>query len=126
MDQKNTIVKCKAHPDCLFNYNGVCDNYVINIGADGRCDCYVETERADNFEISEIKKITLYQPGSKEPFLTLYEPQRGQQTKDSVCDYEPFLTKTICNQCRYDPHGHLCSRKNVASNGIWTCWEKKE
>ena len=41
MDQKNTIVKCKAHPNCLFNYNGVCDNYVINIGADGKCECYV-------------------------------------------------------------------------------------
>lgn len=44
MDQKNTIVKCKAHPNCLFNYNGVCDNYVINISADGKCECYVETE----------------------------------------------------------------------------------
>lgn len=44
MDQKNTIVKCKAHPNCLFNYNGVCDNYVINIGADGKCEGYIETE----------------------------------------------------------------------------------
>lgn len=44
MDQKNTIVKCKAHPDCLFNHNGVCDNYVINIGADGKCEGYLETE----------------------------------------------------------------------------------
>ena len=46
MDQKNTIVKCKAHPNCLFNYNGVCDNYVIDIGADGKCECYVETEES--------------------------------------------------------------------------------
>lgn len=45
MDQKNTIVKCKAHPNCLFNHNGVCDNYVINIGADGSCQEYVETEQ---------------------------------------------------------------------------------
>lgn len=44
MDQKNTIVKCFANPNCLFNYNGTCDNYVINIGANGKCDCYVETE----------------------------------------------------------------------------------
>lgn len=43
MDQKNTIVKCKAHPDCLFNHNGVCDNYVINISADGKCESYIET-----------------------------------------------------------------------------------
>lgn len=44
MEQKNTIIKCKAHPNCLFNYNGICDNYVINIGADGKCESYVETE----------------------------------------------------------------------------------
>lgn len=43
MDQKNTIVKCALH-NCLFNHNGVCDNYVINIGADGKCEYYVETE----------------------------------------------------------------------------------
>ena len=44
MDQKNTIVKCNRSPKCLFEYNGVCDNYVINIGADGQCECYIETE----------------------------------------------------------------------------------
>ena len=49
MDQKNTIVKCFAKPDCLFNHNGVCDNYVINIGADGSCQEYVETESSEEF-----------------------------------------------------------------------------
>ena len=44
MDQKNTIVKCKAHPDCLLNHNGICDSYVINIDADGKCETYIETE----------------------------------------------------------------------------------
>ena len=44
MDQKNTIVKCTANPSCLFNHNGICDNYVITIGADGSCQEYVETE----------------------------------------------------------------------------------
>lgn len=44
MEQKNTIVKCTANPNCLFNHNGVCDNYVITIGADGSCQEYVETE----------------------------------------------------------------------------------
>ena len=48
MDQKNTIVKCKAHPNCLFNHNGICDNYVINISADGKCECYVETATENN------------------------------------------------------------------------------
>ena len=92
MDQKNTIVKCKAHPNCLFNHNGVCDNYVINIGVDGKCDCYVETARVDNFEISEIKEIAIYKPGSKEPLLTLKEPQRDQRAK---CDF----MDDSCNQC---------------------------
>ena len=44
MDQKNTIVKCTANPNCLFNHNGICDNYVITIGVDGSCQEYVETE----------------------------------------------------------------------------------
>lgn len=44
MDQKNTIVKCYANPNCLFNHNGICDNYVISIGADGSCQEYIETE----------------------------------------------------------------------------------
>ena len=47
MDQKNTIIKCMANPDCLFNHNGICDNYVITIGADGSCQEYVETEEKD-------------------------------------------------------------------------------
>lgn len=62
MDQKNTIVKCKAHPDCLFNYNGVCDNYVINIGTDGKCEEYVETaseEDMKNGVIGKYKELTL-------------------------------------------------------------------
>ena len=55
MDQKNTIVKCEAHPNCLFNYNGVCDNYIINIGADGKCDCYVETELVESTIQNPVK-----------------------------------------------------------------------
>ena len=47
MDQKNTIVKCYAKPDCLFCYNGICNNYVITIGSDGSCQNYVETEVKD-------------------------------------------------------------------------------
>ena len=43
MEQKNTIVKCTANPSCLFNHNGICDNYVITIGADGSCQEYIET-----------------------------------------------------------------------------------
>ena len=50
MDQKNTIVKCNRSPKCLFEYNGICDNYVINICADGQCACYVEIESCKNCE----------------------------------------------------------------------------
>ena len=60
MDQKNTIVKCTANPNCLFNHNGVCDNYIISIGADGKCDCYVETATEEDVKkgvIGEYKTI---------------------------------------------------------------------
>ena len=90
MDQKNTIVKCNRSPKCLFEHNGVCDNYVIKIGADGQCECYVETARVDNFGISEIEEIAIYKPGSKEPLLTLEKPKRGQRVKcnfyEDACD----------------------------------------
>ena len=60
MEQKNTIVKCKAHPNCLFNHNGICDNYVINIGADGKCESYVETESEyDPPSVQEILEYTI-------------------------------------------------------------------
>ncbi len=55
MDQKNTIVKCTANPNCLFNHNGTCDNYVITIGADGSCQEHVETS-SDEFQITETKR----------------------------------------------------------------------
>ena len=109
MDQKNTIVKCKAYPNCLFNHNGVCDNYVINIGADGKCEGYVETARVDNFGISEIEEITIYKPGSKEPLLRLKEPQRGQRAKCNF--YEDAGDKNNCDfSCAHadtDPWGYL-------------------
>ena len=95
MDQKNTIVKCNRSPRCLFEHNGVCDNYVISIGTDGECECYVETARVDSFGISEIEEIAIYKPGSKEPLLTLKEPQRGQRAKcnfyDDACDEKPII-----------------------------------
>ena len=122
MEQKNTIVKCKAHPNCLFNHNGICNNYVINIGTDGKCECYVEAD--SEYDPPNAQEIIEYAIKLEQ------EKMRGQRTEgnfyDDVCDYAPFLTKAICSQCKYDTHGNLCSRKNVASNGIWTCWEKKE
>lgn len=53
MEQKNTIVKCEAYPNCLFNHNGTCDNYVISIGEDGKCDCYVETATENDALLEE-------------------------------------------------------------------------
>lgn len=99
MEQKNTIVKCKAYPDCLFNHKGVCDNYVINIGTDGKCESYVETARVDSFEISEIKELAIYKPGSKEPLLILKEPQRGQRLKCNFyedAEVDPETIKEVC------------------------------
>lgn len=57
MEQKNTIVKCKARPDCLFNHNGVCDNYVINIGTNGKCESYIETATCKDCEYYEDTKL---------------------------------------------------------------------
>jgi len=184
MDQKNTIVKCKAYPNCLFNHNGVCDNYVINIGEDGKCDCYVETEpirgqktcqddcihfddsdpmvgpiclfnhpeplkefykdmpcdyyHSTNYTRGQRANCNIYDDACDASFLKedlekiqqtleqdfipctmkVAELNKPNKNKTVISDYEPFLTKAICSQCKYDTHGHLCSRKNVVFNGI--------
>ena len=109
MDQKNTIVKCTANPACLFNHNGICDNYVITIGADKKCQEYVETAR-----IEEIKKIAIYKPGSEEPLLTLYEPQRCQrakintnQSKKNKPNISDHLCDIKCISAHYAEDGEL-------------------
>lgn len=69
MEQKNTIVKCNCSPKCLFEHNGVCDNYMINIGADGQCEYYVETEneeKRDAFKDIWIVKMKLCERDIKE------------------------------------------------------------
>ena len=104
MDQKNTIVKCKAHPNCLFNHNGVCDNYVINIGADGKCESYIETElqgvsRADCKNAQKMLEkagVTLIEPKG--------EAKRGQRVKCNVYDDATFnLCSSACHN--YDFKG---------------------
>ena len=84
MDQKNTIVKCKMHPNCLFNHNGICDNYVISIGADGSCQEYIETASEEE-AIYENTKRMLEKAG-----VTLIETKdevkRGQRAKCNVFD----------------------------------------
>lgn len=99
MDQKNTIVKCKARPDCLFNYNGVCDNYVISIGKNGKCDCYVETTTCQDCEFYEDKKLLQNKCSKDEHYYLRTAPicdsfqekvKRGQRVNcnvyDDVCD----------------------------------------
>lgn len=85
MDQKNTIVKCKAHPNCLFNHNGICDNYVINIGADRECESYIET--------------TFIAENSQWDETFIEEIKRGQRAKcnfyyDNACDVS-FLKEDL-------------------------------
>lgn len=113
MDQKNTIVKCKAHPNCLFNYNGVCDNYVINIGADGKCEGYVETEQTvDSFnELGSIypaspKEIQLHENAKKmlkaAGIIILpaqEEAKRGQRAKGNFYEdgeVDPEIVDEVC------------------------------
>lgn len=91
MDQKNTIVKCNRSPKCLFEHNGVCDNYVVNIGADGQCECYVET--APKQEEINAEAQELYQCATEmleRQGVTIIpsssEPKRGQRAKCNVFD----------------------------------------
>lgn len=76
MDQKNTIVKCFASPNCLFNHNGICDNYVIAIGADGSCQEYVETESIESTIQDPVKIGLAFKEISKQ-----MDTQRGQRAK---------------------------------------------
>lgn len=46
MDQKNTIVKCNA-TTCLYNYKGICDQYVVNLDMHGQCKDYCECEKTE-------------------------------------------------------------------------------
>lgn len=117
MDQKNTIVKCNRSPKCLFEHNGVCDNYVIHIDSDGQCACYVETARIDNFGISEIEEIAIYKPGSKEPLLTLKEPQRGQRAKCNFYEdglVDPEIVKEVCKP--FTMSDHLCDIRCISAH----------
>jgi hypothetical protein len=88
---------------------------VINIGADGKCESYVETATDE-----EIKKIAIYKPGSKEPLLILDEPQRGQRAKcnvyDDACD---DIVKINTNQPKKSKHiisDHLCDIKCISAH----------
>lgn len=81
MDQKNTIVKCHAHPNCLFNHNGICDNYVINIGADGKCESYIETEIIESVIQDPVKIGLAFKEISKQ-----MDTQRGQRAKCDLFD----------------------------------------
>ena len=117
MDQKNTIVKCNRSPKCLFEHNGVCDNYVINIGADGQCECYIETVSEEEIIYENAKKML------KEVGVTLIEPKgevkRGQRAKcdfyEDTCDnkvaviatvQDELLRQQMCWYCNNGSHGN--------------------
>ena len=91
--KKNTIVKCKAHPNCLFNHNGICDNYVINISADGRCESYIETELVGSLIQDPIEIGLAFKKISKQMDI-----QRGQRAEgnfyDDACDIS-FLREDL-------------------------------
>lgn len=90
MEQKNTIVKCKAHPNCLFNHNGICDNYVINIGADGKCESYIETELVANSIQDPVKIGLAFKEISKQMDI-----QRAEENFfDNACDVS-FLEEDL-------------------------------
>lgn len=130
MEQKNTIVKC-ARRNCLWNYHGTCDRYVIPISADGQCGAFVETapihEEIDLEALAEAEE--LYQ-GATEMLAqqgaiiipTSSEPMRGQREK---CDFyedgcvDPEIVNEVCQPF------HLCDTQcrhwQLDSYSEWVC-----
>ena len=97
MEQKNTIVKCHVHPNCLFNYNGVCDNYVITIGEDGKCQCYVETAIEETSFI-ELKGYKKGQPVT----LKIAELNKPNKNKSTIRDVVHECDLPICDwSCKH-------------------------
>ena len=114
MDQKNTIVKCTANPNCLFNHNGICDNYVITIGADGSCQEYVETalkEDIKNGAIGEFKGYSITKPD--EPIqlkMTIAEFDKITKNKSIIKPMSDHLCDISCMAATYAEDGKLyCS-----------------
>ena len=108
MDQKNTIVKCKVHPNCLFNHNGVCDNYVININVDGKCECYIETE--DIYAPPNAQEILEYTIKLEQ------EKLRGQRAKRDLVEdgwVNPEIVKKVCQP--FTMSDHLCDIRCVSA-----------
>ena len=112
MDQKNTIVKCRAHPNCLFNHNGVCDNYVINIGEDGKCEGYLETEWVER-AIQDPARIGL----ALKEMSKWIEIERGQRAKCNFYEdgwVDPEIVKEACPSFKMSDH--LCDIKCVSAH----------
>ena len=120
MDQKNTIVKCAKHK-CLFNNGGTCDQYVITIGVDGECKCYVETATKNNvllegnpsccecnyFEDTGLLQCLcdkheqyVYRKG---PVCRDFKTKRGQRAKSNVYDDDDG-----CDCPEWDKNIHGC------------------
>ena len=95
MDQKNTIVKCTANPNCLFNHNGICDNYVITIGADGSCQEYIETATEEDMKNGVIGKFGGYSITKPDKPIILKETKRCDLFDDTFDEeYEALFNAT--------------------------------
>ena len=129
MDQKNTIVKCNRSPRCLFAHDGVCDNYVISIDADGSCQEYVETaseEDMKNGVIGEFKGYSITKPN--EPIqlkMTIAEFDKITKNKSVISDWDYAATPDICKTCKKVVYGQPCKWKDVAY-GVWNCYEEEK
>lgn len=148
MDQKNTIVKCTANPNCLFNHNGICDNYVIIIGADGSCQEYVETEQKTchddciHFDNSDpmVGPICLFK--HPEPLKDFYEgmpckyyyalhkkPLRGWRAKGDFLEDACDLTfcRPNCIFCTTKKDSYYCTFRKGRIDGFgFMCSKYKE
>lgn len=117
MDQKNTIVKCNA-TTCLYNYKGICDQYVIDLDMYGHCKDYCECEKTEapaqlksDLEYDEKpvyvthnetadRTIIRFKNGSYiELKPTEEKPKRGKRIKSNFI--EDGNTSVICYWCDF-------------------------
>lgn len=115
MDQKNTIVKCKAASKCLWGYIGMCDNYVINIDENGRCISYTECENPEKINIT----VTSDKKRGQRAKCDFIQDGVPQEIVDEVLGVLEYYSTTrlqghlgMCMWCDYHRSNCGCAHKN--------------
>ena len=114
MDQKNTIVKCNA-TTCLYNYKGICDQYVIDLDMYGQCKDYVECEKTDApAELKSDLKYELEDVVSVE----LKVASEGENKNKTIISFKNGSELTVLPGRGLRAQGNFIEDANTAS----ICW----